>query len=283
MVFDRLIGASRRPAEPWPDLEVSLRDLDRLIAARPELAGPGRSLRGILSATFTGPLEVEKRTESSAVRSFRESPPQIDTERLRERLLAVLGTISARSPSISRLRDALKYRRIDLARWAESIVKAEFESLVESIEPIGVEFELVESSMRFALMPTLASYSGATDRSSADCPWCGMPPILGELRGLEREVRFRCGLCAGDWPGFRARCLNCEESDHRRLRSFHVEGQADRCRLVVCDSCGSRRKLVSTFARLSAPALLVADFASMHLDLVDDSRLVISSPLSAES
>ncbi len=52
------------------------------------------------------------------------------------------------------------------------------------------------------------------------------------------------------------------------LRSLYVVGEESRYRLVVCDSCEFRLKVVSTLGPLSAPGLLVAELATAHLDFV---------------
>ena len=101
-----------------------------------------------------------------------------------------------------------------------------------------------------------------------DCPNCGEPPLLAESRGLEQRRFLRCGLCAADWPADRLRCPSCGESDPRALRTLDVEGQEGKARLVRCGSCGSGLKVASTFAPFTAPGLLVADLATIHLDFL---------------
>ena len=89
---------------------------------------------------------------------------------------------------------------------------------------------------------------------------------MAESRGLEQRRRLRCGLCAADWEGERLRCPFCNETDHRKLSFVAVEGEQDRFRIALCDSCGGTLKVVATLAPISAPGLLVAELATTHLD-----------------
>jgi FdhE protein len=125
------------------------------------------------------------------------------------------------------------------------------------------------------LFPALASLAesleglraaGAWDRGY--CPTCGGWPVLGEFRGLEQVRYLRCGLCASGWEFPRLRCAYCGGADHRHLGYFHAEGEEGRYRAGTCDACRGYVKMVSTLAPLTGPALLVADLATVHLDLV---------------
>jgi FdhE protein len=131
---------------------------------------------------------------------------------------------------------------------------------------------LARSVLRLVLLPELASHSAHLDASRpeglwtrGECPDCGSPSVLAESRGLDQRRHWRCGICAGDWPGDRLRCPFCGESDHRRLSYRFIEGEHDRHRLALCESCGAALPVVSTLAPLSAPGLLVAELATAHL------------------
>jgi FdhE protein len=95
---------------------------------------------------------------------------------------------------------------------------------------------------------------------------------LAEFRGLEQNRFLRCGLCAADWQFPRLRCPFCDNQDHRELGFFHVEGEEGRHRAATCESCHGYVKTVSSLDRLSVPDLLVADLATLHLDLAAADR-----------
>jgi FdhE protein len=104
------------------------------------------------------------------------------------------------------------------------------------------------------------------------CPTCGSWPLLGEFRGLEQRRFLRCGLCATAWEFPRLLCPFCGERDHQQLGYLHAEGEEASRRASTCDSCRGYVKMVATLTPLSEAALLVADLATLHLDLAAAER-----------
>src|SRR5262249_45021716 len=104
------------------------------------------------------------------------------------------------------------------------------------------------------------------------CPTCGSWPLLGEFRGLEQTRWLRCGLCASEWEFARLQCPFCGTRDHRALGYLHVEGEETKCRAATCEECRGYVKMQATLFALSAPQLLVADVATLHLDLAAAER-----------
>jgi FdhE protein len=96
--------------------------------------------------------------------------------------------------------------------------------------------------------------------------------LLGEFRGLEQDRWLRCGLCAAGWEFPRLACPFCDNRDHHRLGHLHVEGEEARRRASTCEECRGYVKAVATLGALSAPGLLVADLATVHLDLAAAER-----------
>ena len=96
--------------------------------------------------------------------------------------------------------------------------------------------------------------------------------MLAESRGLEQRISYRCGLCAADWPGERLGCPSCGEAASKALHHSFIEGEQERCRLAHCDTCLYDWKVVSTLTALSPPAMIVADLATVHLDLLAADR-----------
>jgi FdhE protein len=90
---------------------------------------------------------------------------------------------------------------------------------------------------------------------------------------------LRCGLCAAEWEFPRLRCLYCGEGDHRQLGYFSVEGEESLHRAAVCQLCHGYVKMVSSLTPLSAPGLLVANVATLHLDLAAADRGYLSPPI----
>ena len=280
---DRLRNPWGRREAPSSALVSALADIERLSRERPELAKLGRSLAGLLEAAFAGPIldarwDVDSDLLVSAwrqgVRAFRagESPPEIDRDDLRARALAVCEVLREEDPQARALREAIRQGRLDVSSWALAELTGPSEPLGSATEAIGVDRVLARSVVRLALLPVLSRLSerlasirpeGIWERG--DCPNCGNAPALAESRGLEQGRRWRCGLCSADWAGHRLRCPFCDETDHRQLHYRFAEGEPDRYRLGLCDSCGGSLIVVATLSSLSSPGLLVAELATAHL------------------
>jgi formate dehydrogenase maturation protein FdhE len=272
-----------RREPPSPTLVSALADLDRLTVERPELAPAGRSLAAVLAAVFSGPIpQLKMQAEPDlivaawkrGVPAFRagESPLEFDRDDLRARALALLEVLRLDNPKAVVFLDKIRRRAVDLASWASDALADEFDALEETSRATGLDASLARAVIRLSLLPILARLSdqfatirpeGIWDRGV--CPNCGSPPILVESRGLEQARWLRCGLCAADWPGQRLRCPFCDETDHRRLHYRFAEGEQDRYRLGLCDSCDGSLVVVSTLRPLSAPGLLIAELATVHL------------------
>ena len=272
--------------EPTPELSSALAALDRLAAARPELKSPARSLSRVLAAAFAAPPAGTSRDDFSsgssrvdAVRrawmagetAFRAVPPEFDASDLRARALAILKALRRDNPDAA----ALAKAEFDWVASARLAVRGDERGIARCAADLRVNPELVASVLRLALLPVLALHSAElaphrpeSSAGGGPCPNCGRPPILGESRGLEGRRRLRCGLCAADWAGPRLACAACGEDDPRSVRSLFVEGEEARLRLVRCDSCGSALKVISTLSPLSVTGLIVAELATVHLDLI---------------
>jgi FdhE protein len=275
----------RRPALPTA-VASALDDLGRLIVARPELAGAGRSLGEVLRASYSVPsdrpisapdAEALVTSWRDGVAAFRAAPPPLDGREVRARGLAICEVLRAENPRAAGLHDAARRGRADLLSWWSEILSGHPEEVARQADALGADPDLAASVLRLSLLPALARWSEAIARhrpeglwGRGECPNCGAAPVLAESRGLEQRRALRCGLCAADWFGDRMRCPFCGETDHRAFRSRFVEGEQDRYRLVHCDGCGLALKVVSTLAALTAPGLVVAELATVHLDLIAD-------------
>ena len=283
-LLDRWFG---RPAAS-PDLAPALADLDRLAASRPELAGPARSLGRLLAAAFeeTGPasipgpdLEAMRAGWAGGRPAFQADAPRLDRDALLARLRRIVGAVDPEVESAAAFARAIGARRFDLMGLVGEVLAGRPDEVTRRAEGLGVDPALAASTLRLALLPSLAPISSVLDRSRpegawdrGDCPQCGSRPLLAESRGLDQRIAHRCGLCAADWPGERLRCPSCGESGSKALHYSFVEGEQDRCRLAHCDACRYDWKVVSTLTALSPPAIIVADLATVHLDLLAADR-----------
>jgi len=154
------------------------------------------------------------------------------------------------------------------------------QSIVPSLQQFDVEPNYALSTLRLSLLGELGDWSNRATAKHCesswphgDCPVCGASPALAESRGLEQRRFLRCDRCGAGWPSSRLRCPFCGENDHHALRTLFAEEDQGRCRLVLCDGCGGRLKVITSLAPLSHPGLVLAQFTMLYLDFVDDASI----------
>jgi FdhE protein len=159
------------------------------------------------------------------------------------------------------------------------ILAAKEEAVENHTGPPGLNASLTATVLRMTALPALIRLTQPCSDlrqgiawDNGYCPNCGSWPLLGEARGLEQDRVLRCGLCAAAWPVDRLHCPFCDNRDHRSLGYVHLEGEEDRYRAGSCDLCHGYVKWASTMFPLSVPHLLVADLATLHLDMAAAER-----------
>ena len=97
------------------------------------------------------------------------------------------------------------------------------------------------------------------------CPLCGSPPAMAQLVGTEpgRRRLLCCGRCGARWRFRRTECPFCEHDDHQ-LATLKIEGESG-LRIDRCESC---RSYIKTYDGEGDEKLLLADWSSLHLDVV---------------
>ena len=104
------------------------------------------------------------------------------------------------------------------------------------------------------------------------CPVCGAWPSMGEMRGIQRERRMRCGCCGSDWLLPVLRCAFCEETDHQKLGFLLNEEGAQHIRVETCSTCRGYLKTVSTLGILPFTTLAAKDASTIAYDLAARDR-----------
>jgi FdhE protein len=102
------------------------------------------------------------------------------------------------------------------------------------------------------------------------CPTCGEPPAMAQLVGKDpgRLRKLSCGRCRTRWRYRRMGCPFCDARDDHRLTVVAVEGEAG-LRIDYCDACGGYLK---TYDGEGSEHLLLADWTSLHLDMIAGDR-----------
>ena len=102
------------------------------------------------------------------------------------------------------------------------------------------------------------------------CPTCGEPPAMAQLIGKDpgRLRKLSCGCCKTRWQYRRTGCPFCDRQDEHRLAVVAVEGESG-LRIDYCDTCGGYLK---TYDGEGEESVLLADWTSLHLDLIARDR-----------
>ena len=102
------------------------------------------------------------------------------------------------------------------------------------------------------------------------CPTCGSPPAMAQLVGNDPgRLRFlSCGRCGTQWRFQRTGCPFCENKDDHRLAVLSIEGEGG-LRLDYCENCDGYLK---TYGGVGNETLMMADWTSLHLDILAGDR-----------
>lgn len=279
--LNRLWG---RRAELPAQVQDSLGKLAKLAETQPELAGLATTTAALLRVMYADvptvpfPFSTEQVTLKweGGVPLLRGERLPLDTAWLGAQFGRLCHVMEEqRHPSARPLVEAVKRKVWDVAALAQSILSDDAAVAVKRADELGLDAELAATLLRLTLLPLLEQISAAARSlrpregwTMGYCPTCGAWPLLGEYRGLELTRFLRCGLCADDWGVDRLFCFVCGARAHHDLQYIQVAGEELKQRAQTCERCHSYIKQLSTFSALSAPALLVADIATLHLDLV---------------
>jgi len=131
---------------------------------------------------------------------------------------------------------------------------------------------LAWTAMARFLRPVVHAFDGRRDEERwlrRYCPTCGSLPAMAQLVGADpgRKRLLVCGCCTTRWQFKRTGCPFCE-SDSQRLASLAIEGEPA-LRIDHCESCDGYLK---TYNGEGDETLLLADWSSLHLDLMASDR-----------
>jgi FdhE protein len=268
----------------------ALLELGRLVEARPMLRDPARVLDKVLPALFEQapaealpalPAESAVAKLAGGLPLLRGEDVALDEAMFRSRWLTVCRVLEEDEGGDAprALAAALREGRLRSQELLAEVLAGRPEGIHERAESLGLDPALTAMVLRFTLFPVLAYWAAALAPLRQGLPWergycptCGSWPLLAEFRGLEQLRFLRCGLCASEWEFPRLLCAFCGNRDHRQLGYFYAEGEESSRRAATCDACGGYVKALTTLAAFTAPALLVADLATLHLDLAAAER-----------
>ena len=283
----KLMG--RSPPLP-PEVREALEELARLAEERPALAASAHFLRDALPGLYAEPIEpaAPAITNEQALAKVGCGLPVLHGEMLpldvaafKRRWLHICSSLERHqeSPAVVALAEAFRRDSLDPRQLTTDVLNGHADAIHARADGLGLDAGLTATVLRLTLFPVLSGVNTVLAPMRAGrrwergyCPTCGSWPLLGEFRGLEQTRFLRCGLCAAGWEFPRLRCPFCETQDHRQLGYFYVEAETGKYRTATCADCRGYVKMISSLTELSPPGLLVADLATMHLDLVAADR-----------
>lgn len=281
----RPIGSlfGRRQTLP-PDASAALGQLSRLAQEEPSLVEAAELQSALLGALLSGPagsigvdLTPERAAEKLAggLPLLRGEELRLDAAALRETMLRL--ALAAEGQGLAPARPiitALRRRGLDPAALACAALNGAVEEVARSADGLALDADLLGTLLRFSLFGPLVALAARLEPLRAGvvwregyCPTCGSWPLLAEQRGLEQQRHLRCGLCASSWAIDRLRCPFCDNRDHERLGSLHVEGEEHR-RVATCEECRGYLKVLNALTPAGPYELPVLDLATLHLDMV---------------
>jgi FdhE protein len=290
MGADFLRKLLRPRATPSPAVAEARADLDRLARERPTLAAPAALLHELLPDLVPAerpvpapPLTPEhaRAKRAGGVPLLRGESLSLDTAAVRRRWLAACAALARRADpeQARRLEAAVRRDTVGLEELFRAVLAGQPEAVHARAEALGLDPGLTATVLRLTLLPELAALHAVLAPLVEGLPWgrgccptCGSWPLLAESRGLEQLRFLRCGLCTAEWEVPRLLCPFCGNRDHRQLGWFGAEGEEGRYRASTCDACRGYVKTVATLGPLGAAGLLVADLATLHLDLAAADR-----------
>jgi FdhE protein len=102
------------------------------------------------------------------------------------------------------------------------------------------------------------------------CPTCGTPPAMAQLVGSDpgRLRLLSCGCCSTRWRYRRIGCPFCQSAENHRLSALGIEGE----KYLRIDYCQSCRAYLKTYDGTGSEGLFLADWTSLHLDVIARDR-----------
>jgi FdhE protein len=252
--------------------------LDAWLATHPYLR-PAADLQALLDATAASisvPAAPLPRWDEYAddfqagVPLLRSSKAAIDLSRI-ENTLRILVTALASSALPEALAEQCRALEADLQTHPELAVTVATDT--RSPANAGLLRFLGWAVLARYLAPVVDAFGQWRDEEKwlrNYCPTCGAPPAMGQLVGSDpgRLRLLWCGGCRTRWRYRRTGCPFCENRDDHRLAVVDVTGESG-LRIDYCESC---RGYLKTYNGEGSERVLLADWTSLHLDVVARDR-----------
>lgn len=151
-----------------------------------------------------------------------------------------------------------------LAELADPRWDAEVPETRVAFDPAGTPMPLLHACRRRWGVPE--------HWARGDCPVCGAWAGFAETCGVERARYLRCVRCGASWPAHALACIYCGNGDHEALGRLVADGREATWALEVCRRCKGYLKSFTVLRPCAPERTLLADLASVELDLAAQAR-----------
>jgi len=267
--------------------------LDRLTAARPDLAAAAslqRSLLGRMIASTArlrdegapAPTPVSTLTVVTRLKqggpALRGDAVQMPVALLAPGLAPLCDALAegGAGDAARHIADALRGGRIDQASLLASSFRRDQTAIRTFANHASLSPDLLWlvgelAAGPFAFIAQASVFDDGQARAARDrwdrgyCPACGSWPAFAELSGGAR--RLRCSFCAAAWQPSVCRCVYCTEEGAAFSLAAPDEDRPA-WRLELCAACGGYLKSIEAAAPIRYPLLAVDDMETTPLDIV---------------
>jgi len=194
-----------------------------------------------------------------------------------ERLFHTLGAICKGSTprmgdEIPRITEAAESGKLDLQGLLRKHYDGDY--LTHEAEQCGADKGilsfLVQASVRpcfEAQMEQLKDSLNLEEWLRGECPLCGSPPQIAQLRDEEGKRYLQCPLCGCQWRWERIACPYCSNKDFDSLHYLYSEDE-EAYRVDLCDHCTGYIKTIDSRKLDYDPYLDLEDVVTLHLDII---------------
>lgn len=193
------------------------------------------------------------------------------------RLFYILGAIcTGATPrmgdGIPRITEAAESGKLDLQGLLSKYYDGDY--LTHEAEQCGADKRilsfLVQASVRPSLEAQMEQLKDSLDLEEwlrGECPLCGSPPQMAQLRDEGGKRYLQCPLCGCQWRWERIACPYCSNKAFDSLHYFYSE-EEEAYRVDLCDQCAGYIKTVDSRKLDYDPYLDLEDVVTVHLDII---------------
>jgi FdhE protein len=146
--------------------------------------------------------------------------------------------------------------------------------LTQAAEHCGVDQGILSFLVRISVRPCLEiqmeQLRGLVDLEAwlqGECPLCGSPPQMAQLRDEEGKRYLQCSLCGCQWRWERIACPYCSNKAFDSLH-YLCSDDEEAYRVDLCDQCKGYIKTIDSRKLDYEPFLDLEDIVTIHLDIL---------------